>query len=214
MNFQINLQKSGGLQMKKLRGMLVALIAITMLIGSSTLLPSNVNAKEKEDNLFYNEIVTVGEEPINTESDSGSKPGMLKGIVNMWQTTKSYSNMSYSGWTTYGNRKKSNSSTGTISFTVSSKISNSYSGSIKVGVKKVESVLGFSLSSSQTYSMTNTWNCKKNTNYKVQYRKRYKVYKVKQTQTTINSWTGQITKKNYYVTVKKKDGVDVRVVES
>lgn len=86
--------------------------------------------------------------------------------------------------------------------------------SIKVGVKKVESVLGFSLSSSQTYSMTNTWNCKKNTNYKVQYRKRYKVYKVKQTQNTINSWTGQITKKNYYVTVKKKDGVDVRVVES
>ncbi|MBC1432170.1 hypothetical protein HB794_05755 [Listeria welshimeri] len=86
--------------MKKLRGMLVALIAITMLIGSSTLLPSNVNAKEKEDNVFYNEIVTVGEEPINTESDSGSKPGMLKGIVNMWQTTKSYSNMSYSGWTT------------------------------------------------------------------------------------------------------------------
>lgn len=106
MNFQINLQKSGGLQMKKLRGMLVALIAITMLIGSSTLLPSNVNAKEKEDNVFYNEIVTVGEEPINTESDSASKPGMLKGIVNMWQTTKSYSNMSYSGWTTYGNRKK------------------------------------------------------------------------------------------------------------
>lgn len=51
------------------------------------------------------------------------------------------------------------------------------------------------MSSSQTYSMTNTWNWKKNTNYKVQYRKRYKVYKVKQTQTTINSWTGQITKK-------------------
>ncbi|MBC6314476.1 hypothetical protein [Listeria grandensis] len=130
-----------------------------------------------------------------------------------WQTTKTYSNMAYGAWETQGVRKKSNS-TGTVSFSGTTKVTTSYNGTIKVGVPKVESVLGFKLTSSETYKFSNTWNVKKNVSYKVQTRKRYKVYSVKQTKTTIDSWTGQRAVSNYYVTVKKNDGIDVRALES
>lgn len=133
--------------------------------------------------------------------------------ITKWDTTKTYTGMAYGAWETQGVRKKSNSS-GKVSFSVETKVSTSYSGTIKVGIPKVESVLGFKLSSSATYKLTNTWDVKKNVTYKVQTRKRYKVYSVKQTKTTIDSWTGQRTVSNYYVTVKKNDGIDVRALES
>ncbi|MBC6134177.1 hypothetical protein HB825_04915 [Listeria booriae] len=132
--------------------------------------------------------------------------------VTRWETTKTYTNMAYGSWETQGVRKKS-SSTGKVSFSVSTKVSTSYSGTIKVGIPKVESVLGFKLSSSATYKFTNTWDVKKNVTYKVQTRKRYKVYSVKQSKITTDSWTGQRTVSNYYVTVKKNDGIDVRALE-
>ncbi|EAE8348034.1 hypothetical protein BOQ23_14140 [Listeria monocytogenes] len=80
--------------------------------------------------------------------------------VTMWKTTKTYKGISYGGWQTQGVRKKSNS-TGTVSFSVESKIATEYSGALKVSKANVESTLGFKLSSSQTYKFTNTWNVKK-----------------------------------------------------
>ncbi|WP_163655278.1 hypothetical protein [Listeria sp. PSOL-1] len=185
---------------------LITILSVEVLL----IVPLNVQAVKSPK---AKEIITVGEEPVVSDLPNNTPVIEPRGIVTSWQVSKSYDGMNYGGWVTYGNRKKSKS-TGTIAFTVKTKVYASYSGSVKVGIKKVEATLGFSVSNYKEYSMTNTWNCKKNTEYKVQYRKRYKTYKVTQKRTDINSWTGQIYTKKYYVTVKKPDGIDVRVVES
>ncbi|MBC6301598.1 hypothetical protein [Listeria booriae] len=217
------------------KGMAILLVASLTLSGTA-LAPLTASAtvtpeiKEKVINTVQeylnDQITTIGSEAIfpDVEADGVSDDAVLDvdgtegeittfGAAVMWSTSKTYKTMAYGSWETVG-RRLASPTKGKMTVSFSKKVSTSYSGEIKVGVKKVESVLGFKLNSEKTTTFKNDFDCRANYSYTAQQRARYKVYEVKQSKTVMNTWTGQKTVTNYYVTVKKNDGIDIRVTES
>ncbi|MBC2258800.1 hypothetical protein [Listeria booriae] len=106
----------------------------------------------------------------------------------MWNTSKKYKTTTYGSWGKVG-RRVASLTKDKMAVSFSKKVFTSYSGEIKVGVKKVESVLGFKLTSENTTtSFKNDWECKTNYSYTAQRRARYKVYEVKQSKTVMNTY--------------------------
>ncbi|MBC6310706.1 hypothetical protein HCJ66_14290 [Listeria sp. FSL L7-1582] len=214
---------------------IISLLVASLILSGTALTTPTANATTTSDakgkaidtmlDYYNSQITTIGAQaifPDVIDSEGVSDDAVLDdegtageittfGAAVMWKTSKTYKGMEYGAWETVGVRKASKAP-GKVKFTFSKKVSTSFSGSIKVGVKKVESVLGFKLNSQKTTSFENSWDCKANVSYKAQLRARYKVYQVKQTKTVMNTWTGQQTVTNYYVKVKKDDSIDVRVI--
>ncbi|MBT0134886.1 hypothetical protein G4229_14665 [Listeria seeligeri] len=160
------------------------------------------------------EILINGTDTITSETIPAEHPTPnLQGISSWWEIYSKTKSTSYGPWHVATASKKSNTS-GTLSYSRSFSIANSFSGTLKVPKSKLNATLGFNVEKRTISTSSFSVKVKKNKSYKIYYRVAYKKYKVKQRRVNINTWTGQ-KYYNGYATVypKKYSYIQFKAVE-
>lgn len=166
--------------------------------GFETAFKANAFETEFVGDSFENLIPTVSD---NTVSPATIARTMKWVVVSKTKLPNSYG-------PTWKTCVEDISRTGSVSCSLTSSVSNTYSGAVKVPIKTIEATLGYNMTKSHAVTLMKSYTADKGKRVKIIYRPVYTTYKVKQ-----NRVLGSRVLETAYVTSKKYSHIQYDVIE-
>lgn len=175
---------------------LLLIMSLVLMLSLASFNNNKVSANENEqlnEDLYsdlaegeevvdtFTELVLEDEEMDNeilVDEDSSSF-GILERRKQWFATSTTYMGLSYGSWRYAG---ASTLSGGTLSASHTSTVANRYSGTLKIPVKKLDTVVGFDVTLTTSKTVGYSTKSYPKGKYRLEYRHVYKKYKVKQEQ--------------------------------
>ncbi len=161
--------------------LILTLFFINVTESSASELDADVNSglAEGEVVVDFTDVV-LDDELIGTEVPFEEEISPLEERQLMWfGTSSTYEGLTYGPWNYAG---ASTVSGGSLSASHTKTVAHKYSGTLKIPVKKLESVVGFDVTLSWSESVSYRSKTYDSGNYRLEYRHVYKKYKVTQEQ--------------------------------